>query len=126
MTSTPGGSARCSRTGRPSLVSKGAAASARAARGRLGVELALKPHETPDLRVRADRAGLRGRLVDGGRRCRVARRAAMPGAIGLVSSGQSQGPRIAACPGAEAIHAVSDRQPMPKEMPTCQARQCRT
>ena len=50
MTSTPGGSAKCSRTGRPSLVSKGAAASARAARGRLGAELALKLHETPDLR----------------------------------------------------------------------------
>ncbi|MGH3180579.1 MAG: DUF167 domain-containing protein [Streptosporangiaceae bacterium] len=41
MTSTPGGSAKCSRTGRPSLVSKGGAASARAARGRLGAGLAL-------------------------------------------------------------------------------------
>jgi alpha/beta hydrolase fold len=35
MTSAPGGSARCSRTGRPLRVSKGGAASARAARGRL-------------------------------------------------------------------------------------------
>jgi hypothetical protein len=36
MTSAPGGSARCSRTGRPWLASQGLAAPARAARGRLG------------------------------------------------------------------------------------------
>jgi carbonic anhydrase len=36
LTSAPGGSAKCSRTRRPSLVRKGAAASARAARGRRG------------------------------------------------------------------------------------------
>ena len=49
-TSAPGGSARCSRTGRPPLASQGVAASACAARGRLGAELALKLHETPGLR----------------------------------------------------------------------------
>ena len=49
MTSAPGGSAKCSRTGRPSLASQGAAAPASAARGHLGVELALKRHETPGL-----------------------------------------------------------------------------
>jgi hypothetical protein len=50
MTSTRGGSAKCSRTGRQPLISKGGAASARAGRGRLTVALALKPRETPGLR----------------------------------------------------------------------------
>ena len=48
--SAPGGSAKCSLTGRPSLVSKGVAASSCAARGRLGAELTAELHETPDLR----------------------------------------------------------------------------
>jgi hypothetical protein len=49
-TSAPGGSAKCSRTGRPSLASQGVAASACAARGRLGAGWRPGLHETPDLR----------------------------------------------------------------------------
>jgi hypothetical protein len=56
MTSAPDGSARCSPTGRQSLVSQGVAAPACAAGERLGAELALKLHKTPDLPVRAGRA----------------------------------------------------------------------
>jgi hypothetical protein len=50
MTSTPGGSAKCSQRERQPPASEGVAASAGAARGRLGVEPALKLHETPELR----------------------------------------------------------------------------
>jgi acetyl esterase/lipase len=39
LTSAPGGSAKCSRTGRPPLASRGAPGPARAARGRLGAGL---------------------------------------------------------------------------------------
>jgi hypothetical protein len=42
LTSPRGGSAKCSRTGKPSPVSNAAAASARAARGRSGAGLALR------------------------------------------------------------------------------------
>ena len=85
MTSAPGGSARCSRTGRPSLASKGGAAPARAARGRVGAELALRAawdsRSSPSARVGP---GLGGRVADGGRRCRVAQR---DGRAGLRSGG---------------------------------------